>query len=68
MDDDEILEGELVEGPLEESMSRQVEALAAAGLISEEIEIFDLAATEGPAYEIEGLTVDDISEITHQLD
>ena len=43
MDDDEILEGELVEGPLEESMSRQVEALAAAGLISEEIEIFDLA-------------------------
>ncbi|MAW72478.1 MAG: hypothetical protein CL422_11900 [Acidimicrobiaceae bacterium] len=68
MDDDEILEGELVEGPLEESMSRQVEALTAAGLISEEIEIFDLAATEGPAYEIEGLTVDDISEITHQLD
>ena len=73
MDDDEILEGELVEGErvegdLEETMSPQVEALASAGLISEEIDIFDIAATEGPAYELEELTVDQVSEIAHQLE
>ena len=50
MDDDEILEGELVEDNPEDAMSPLVEALASAGLISEEIDIFDIAATEGPAY------------------
>ena len=68
MDDDEILEGELVEDEPEEALSPQVEALLAAELISEEIDIFDIAATEGPAYEIEGLSVDQISETAHQLD
>ena len=68
MDDDEILEGELVEDNPEDAMSPLVEALASAGLISEEIDIFDIAATEGPAYEIEELSVDQISETVFQLD
>ena len=67
MDDDEILEGELVEDEPEEALSPQVEALLAAELISEEIDIFDIAATDGPAYELEGLSVDEISETVHQL-
>jgi hypothetical protein len=68
MDDDEILEGELVEDDPEEAMSPLVKALVSAGLISEEIDIFDIAATEGPAYEIEELSVDQISETVFQLD
>jgi len=68
MDDDEILEGELVEDNPEDAMSPLVKALVSAGLISEEIDIFDIAATEGPAYEIEELSVDQISETVFQLD
>ena len=65
MDDDEILEGELVD---DDQLSAQAELLSGAGLLSEEIDIFDIAATEGPAYELEGLSVDQIEEITKQLD
>ena len=65
MDDDEILEGELVD---DGQLSAQAELLSGAGLLSEEIDIFDIAATEGPAYELEGLSVDQIEEITKQLD
>ena len=68
MDDDEILEGELVEENPEDAMSPLVKALVSAGLLSEEIDIFDIAATEGPAYEIEELSVDQISETVFQLD
>ncbi len=68
MDDDEILEGELVEDDPEDAMSPLVRALVSVGLISEEIDIFDIAATEGPAYEIEELSVDQISETVFQLD
>ncbi|MDG2022977.1 MAG: hypothetical protein P8J75_00765 [Actinomycetota bacterium] len=68
MDDDEILEGELVEDDPEDAMSPLVKALVSAGLLSEEIDIFDIAATEGPAYEIEELSVDQISETVFQLD
>jgi hypothetical protein len=68
MDDDEILEGELVEDNPEDAMSPLVKALVSAGLLSEEIDIFDIAATEGPAYEIEELSVDQISETVFQLD
>ena len=68
MDDDEILEGELVEDNPEDAMSPLAKALVSAGLISEEIDIFDIAATEGPAYEIEELSVDQISETVFQLD
>ena len=48
MDDDEILEGEIVD---DDQLSAQAELLSGAGLLSEEIDIFDIAATEGPAYE-----------------
>lgn len=65
MDDDEILEGEIVD---DDQLSAQAELLSGAGLLSEEIDIFDIAATEGPAYELEGLSVDQIEEITKQLD
>ena len=65
MDDDEILEGELVD---DDQLSAQAELLSGAGLLSEEIDIFDIAATEGPAYELEGLSIDQIEEITKQLD
>ena len=68
MDDDEILEGELLEGDDEETLSDQAQALMAAGLVSEEIDIFDIAATDGPAYELDDLTVDQIVELTSQLD
>ena len=53
MDDDEILEGELIEDNDEETLSDQAKALMAAGLVSEEIDIFDIAATDGPAYELD---------------
>lgn len=65
MDDDEILEGEIVD---DDQLSAQAELLSGAGLLSEEIDIFDIAATEGPAYELEGLSIDQIEEITKQLD
>ena len=65
MDDDEILEGEIVE---DDQLSAQAELLSGAGLLSEEIDIFDIAATEGPAYELDGLSIDQIEEITKQLD
>ena len=65
MDDDEILEGEIVD---DDQLSAQAELLSGAGLLSEEIDIFDIAATEGPAYELDGLSVDQIEEITKQLD
>ncbi|HAA65576.1 MAG TPA: hypothetical protein DCY36_01545 [Acidimicrobiaceae bacterium] len=65
MDDDEILEGELVD---DDQLSAQAELLSGAGLLSEEIDIFDIAATEGPAYELDGLSIDQIEEITKQLD
>jgi len=68
MDEDEILEGELVEGNDEETLSEQAHALMAVGLVSEEIDIFDIAATDGPAYELDDLTVDQIVELTNQLD
>ena len=68
MDDDEILEGELLEGDDEETLSDQAQALMAAGLVSEEIDIFDITATDGPAYELDDLTVDQIVELTSQLD
>ncbi len=68
MDEDEILEGELVEGNDEETLSDQAQALMAVGLVSEEIDIFDIAATDGPAYELDDLTVDQIVELTSQLD
>ncbi|MDP6862767.1 MAG: hypothetical protein QGH80_03685 [Acidimicrobiales bacterium] len=68
MDDDEILEGELLEGDDEETLSDQAQALMAVGLVSEEIDIFDIAATDGPAYELDDLTVDQIVELTSQLD
>lgn len=68
MDEDEILEGELVEGNDEETLSDQAQALMAVGLVSEEIDIFDIAATDGPAYELDDLTVDQIVELTNQLD
>ena len=65
MNDDEILEGELVD---DDQLSAQAELLSGAGLLSEEIDIFDIAATEGPAYELDGLSIDQIEEITKQLD
>jgi len=65
MDDDEILEGEIVD---DDQLSAQAELLSGAGLLSEEIDIFDIAATEGPAYELAGLSIDQIEEITKQLD
>ena len=65
MDVDEILEGELVD---DDQLSAQAELLSGAGLLSEEIDIFDIAATEGPAYELDGLSIDQIEEITKQLD
>ena len=65
MDDDEILEGEIVD---DDQLSAQAELLSGAGLLSEEIDIFDIAATEGPAYELDGLGIDQIEEITKQLD
>ena len=68
MDDDEILEGELVEGDDEETLSEQAKALIAVGLVSEEIDIFDIAATNGPAYELDDLSIDQIAELTGQLD
>ena len=68
MDEEEILEGELVEDGDEEKLSEQAQQLAAAGLISEEIDIFDIAATDGPAYELEELTLDQIAELTNSLD
>ncbi len=68
MDNDEILEGELIEGDDEETLSEQAKGLMAVGLVSEEIDIFDIAATEGPAYELEELTIDQITELTNQLD
>ena len=42
MDDDEILEGELLEADDEETLSDQAQALMAVGLVSEEIDIFDI--------------------------
>ncbi|HJL99678.1 MAG TPA: hypothetical protein QF846_08520 [Acidimicrobiales bacterium] len=68
MDDDEILEGELIEDNDEETLSDQAKGLMAAGLVSEEIDIFDIAATDGPAYELDDLSIDQISELTSQLD
>ena len=68
MDDDEILEGELIEDNDEETLSDQAKALMAAGLVSEEIDIFDIAATDGPAYELDDLSIDQIVELTSQLD
>ena len=68
MDDDEILEGELVDGDEEEVLTEQAQALISAGLISEEIDIFDIAATDGPAYELDDLTIEQITELTSQLD
>ena len=65
MDDAEILEGELVDA---DQLSAQADLLSGAGLLSEEIDIFDIAATEGPAYELDGLSIDQIEEITKQLD
>ena len=65
MDDDEFLEGEIVD---DDHLSAQAELLSGAGLLSEEIDIFDIAATEGPAYELDGLSIDQIEEITKQLD
>ena len=59
MDDDEILEGEIVD---DDQLSAQAELLSGAGLLSEEIDIFDIAATEGPAYELDGLSIDQIEE------
>ena len=64
MDDDEILEGELIEDNDEETLSDQAKALMAAGLVSEEIDIFDIAATDGPAYELDDLSIDQIVELT----
>ena len=68
MDEEEILEGELVEGEVEEELSEQAQQLASAGLISEEIDIFDIAATDGPAYELDDLTIEQIAELTNRLD
>ena len=68
MDDDEILEGELIEDNDDETLSDQAKALMAAGLVSEEIDIFDIAATDGPAYELDDLSIDQIVELTGQLD
>ncbi|MDP6284340.1 MAG: hypothetical protein QGF99_06880 [Acidimicrobiales bacterium] len=68
MDDDEILEGELIEDNDEETLSDQAKGLMAVGLVSEEIDIFDIAATDGPAYELDDLSIDQISELTSQLD
>ena len=68
MDDDEILEGELIEDNDDETLSDQAKALMAAGLVSEEIDIFDIAATDGPAYELDDLSIDQIVELTSQLD
>ena len=68
MEDDEILEGELVDGEEEEVLSEQVQSLIAIGLVSEEIDIFDIAATDGPAYELDELTIEQIAELTTQLD
>ena len=68
MDEEEILEGELVEDGDEEKLSEQAQQLAAAGLISEEIDIFDIAATDGPAYELEDLARDQNAELTSSLD
>ncbi|HAX06195.1 MAG TPA: hypothetical protein DCX77_11000 [Acidimicrobiaceae bacterium] len=68
MDDDEILEGERLEGDEEEALTEQAQALLSAGLISEEIDIFDIAATDGPAYELDELTIEQIAELTTQLD
>ena len=65
MDDDEILEGELVD---DDQLSAQAELLSGAGLLSEEIDIFDIAATDGPAYELDDLTIEQIAELTKQLD
>ena len=42
MEDDEILEGELVDGEEEEVLSEQVQSLISIGLVSEEIDIFDI--------------------------
>ena len=68
MDDDEILEGELIEDNDDETLSDQAKALMAAGLVSEEIDIFDIAATDGPAYELDDLSIDQIVELTGQRD
>ena len=68
MDDDEILEGELIEDNDDETLSDQAKALMAAGLVSEEIDIFDIAATDGPAYELDDLSIDQIVELAGQLD
>ena len=68
MKDEEILEGELVEGEAEEVLTEQAQALISAGLVSEEIDIFDIAATDGPAYELDELTIEQIAELTRQLD
>ena len=68
MDEEEVLEGELVEGEVEEQLSEQAQQLASAGLISDEIDIFDIAATEGPAYELDNLTIEQIAELTNRLD
>ena len=68
MDDDEILEGELIEDNDDETLSDQAKVLMAAGLVSEEIDIFDIAATDGPAYELDDLSIDQIVELTGQLD
>ena len=68
MDDDEILEGELIEDNDEETLSDQAKVLMAAGLVSEEIDIFDIAATDGPAYELDDLSIDQIVELPGPLD
>ena len=68
MDEEEVLEGELVEGEVEEQLSEQAQQLASAGLISDEIDIFDIAATDGPAYELDDLTIEQIAELTNRLD
>ena len=37
-------------------------------MISDEIDIFDIAATDGPAYELDDLTIEQIVELTNRLD
>ena len=45
MDEEEVLEGELLEGEGEEQLSEQAQLASAIDL--DEIDIFDIAATDG---------------------
>ena len=70
--DSEVIEGELVEEVEGESAIEEVSpfqrGLIKAGLIANDVDLFDVVATDGPSYELDEMSIESVVDLCEYLE